>query len=238
MTSHASPASAPAQNAPDRAFVDTLAATLSPLARLALAYAPRDALLPTLGLLALDARLAGLLRHSREPMLAQLRLAWWRETLGQDAGAWPEGEPLLAALRSWNNRHGALVALVDGWEMLTGPAPLPAASLEAMAEGRARAFGGLARALGCDAHEGATQAVARRWARADLPMRLGHGEERAAADALFLALADPLPRLPRPLRPVCVMAALATRRLAKGDEAAATSPAALLTALRIGLLGR
>jgi hypothetical protein len=35
----------------------------------------------TLALLALDARLAAILRGRREPIAAQLRLAWWREML-------------------------------------------------------------------------------------------------------------------------------------------------------------
>ncbi|GGY97303.1 hypothetical protein [Novosphingobium colocasiae] len=215
-----------------------LTETLPPIARLALAYAPDPARMPTLALLALDARLAGLLRHSREPMLAQLRLAWWRETLGQDAAAWPEGEPLLAALRSWSNAHAPLVALVDGWEMLTGTAPLPADALAGMAEGRAAAFSGLAGVLGFAAQAEDTRAVARRWARADLAMRLGHPQEREAALALYRSEMARPPRLPRPLRPVAVLSALARRRLEKGTEAAATSPAAVLTALRVGLIGR
>lgn len=225
-------------SAADQTLAERLIETLPPVARLALAYAPGPAKMPTLALLALDVRLAGLLRHSREPMLAQLRLAWWRETLGQDAAAWPEGEPLLAALRSWSNAHAPLIALVDGWEMLTGTAPLPADALDGMAEGRAAAFAGLAGVLGFAAQAEDARAVARRWARADLAMRLGHPQERDAALALARSdTARPRP-LPRPLRPVAVLSALATRRLDKGAEAAATSPAAVLTALRVGLLGR
>lgn len=219
-------------------LTETLADTLPPVARLALAYAPAGARMPTLALLALDVRLAGLLRHSREPMLAQLRLAWWRETLGQDAATWPEGEPLLAALRSWSNAHAPLVALVDGWEMLTGTAPLPAAALEAMAEGRAAAWAGLANVVGCSARADDARVVGQRWARADLAMRLGHPQEREAAQALSRLETGPVPRLPRPLRSLAVLSALSTRRLDRGDEAAATSPAAIVTALRVGLLGR
>jgi len=58
-----------------------LVASLPTASRLALAYAPAKARLQTLALFALDTRLAGLLRNSSEPMLAQLRLSWWRETL-------------------------------------------------------------------------------------------------------------------------------------------------------------
>lgn len=217
----------------DAALVETLPAA----SRLALAYAPRAARLPTLALFALDARLAGLLRHSREPMLAQLRLAWWRESLGRDAEEWPQGEPLLAALRSWSGGHKALVALVDGWEALTGPAPLPAEALAAMAQGRADAFAALATALGLEGEADAARRLGRSWGLADLAMRLGNPQERAAAASLAGVDGEAPPRVSRRLRPLLVLHALARRRAERGEEAAAHSPAALLTAMRAGLLG-
>ena len=217
----------------DAALVETLPAA----SRLALAYAPRVARLPTLALFALDARLAGLLRHSREPMLAQLRLAWWRETLDRDGGEWPQGEPLLGALRSWDGRHKALVALVEGWEALTGPAPLPGEALATMAQGRADAFAALAGVLDREAEVEAAGRLGRQWSLADLAMRLSNPQERAAAASLARAEQGPPPRVSRRLRPLLVLHALARRRAERGEEAAAASPAALLTALRAGLLG-
>lgn len=218
----------------------SLIGTLPVTSRLALSYAPARHRMATLALLALDARLANLLRHSREPMLAQLRMSWWRETLGQDAGAWPAGEPLLASLHSWQGRHGALAALVDGWEALCGPAPLAPEALKACAEGRGAAFAALAQVTQCGGQAGLASQLGTSWGLHDLAMRLGNDQERAAARSLAAGEAGdrPLPRAPRPLRPVAVLRALAVRRLAKGDEAAASSPAALLAALRIGLLGR
>jgi phytoene synthase len=59
-----------------------LAATLPIERRLALAYAPGRARAATLGLFALDAALGNLVRAAREPLLGQMRLAWWREELG------------------------------------------------------------------------------------------------------------------------------------------------------------
>ena len=93
----------------------SLAEQLPPPQRLALSYAPPSARCPTLALLALDTRLAGLLRRRGEPVLAQVRLAWWRDILAAEPGGWPEGEPVLALLRSWRE-PAPLVALVDGWE--------------------------------------------------------------------------------------------------------------------------
>jgi len=227
---------------PERARADLearLVETLPVTSRLALAYAPARHRPATLAVLALDARLANLLRHSREPMLAQLRMAWWRETLGQDAAAWPSGEPLLAALGSWQGHHGALAALVDGWEALCGPAPLAPASLETAARGRGAAFAGLAQVTGCEEAAELAGRLGTSWGLHDLAMRLGNTQERAAArDLAERDRSGFVPgRAPRPVRPVAVLRALAVRRLAKGEEAA-SSPAAVPTAMRVGLLGR
>jgi phytoene synthase len=185
---------------------------------------------PTLALLALDARLAGIVRHSHEPMLAQLRLAWWREQLKGDTGGWPAGEPLLALLKSWQGRHGALVALVDGWELLTGPAPLAAAALDGFAEGRGDAFAALAEVTGARDDRAQVRELGRAWALADLAGHVAHPEERRAATTL--AEAARAPRLSRALRTLTVLHGLAQRR--QGG----LSPGALLAAMRLGLLGR
>lgn len=211
--------------------------TLPAASRLALAYAPLRARLPTLALFALDARLAGLLRHSREPMLAQLRFSWWRESLGRDYKEWPPGEPLLAALRSWGGRHSALAGLVDGWEAMTGAVPLPSEALRAMSQGRGEAFAALARTLGSDGEVETARTLGFQWSLADLAMRLGDPRERDTAVALAMRERSRRPRVSRPLRPLLVLHGLAMRRLDKREDAAAISPAALLTALRLGLLG-
>jgi phytoene synthase len=206
-----------------------LVGALPPLQRLALAYAPAAAREPTLALLVLDQRLAGIVRNSHEPSLAQLRLAWWREQLQIDAAQWPRGEPLLALLKSWNGGHHAAVELVNGWEYLTGPAPLPAADLLAFANGRGAAFAGLARVLGAD--PAPALQLGRQWALADLAAHVAHPEEQEKARSL-LAMEGKPPRVARALRPLTVLHGLA----AKGRDG--QTPAALLTALRLGLLGR
>lgn len=98
--------------------MDDLRETLPAIQRLALAYAPARTRDATLALLALDGRLAGVLRSASEPMLAQIRLAWWRDILGREAAERPSGEPLVALLEPWGREAGELVALVDGWEQL------------------------------------------------------------------------------------------------------------------------
>ncbi len=208
---------------------DSLLEALPPLHRLALAYAPKAAREPTLALLALDQRLAGIVRNSHEPSLAQLRLAWWREQLMVDAAAWPRGEPLLAALQSWRGKHTALVELVNGWEMLTGAAPLPDADLSEFAGGRGEAFAALAEVVGAP-REPALQ-LGRQWALADLATNVANPEERAAAQRL-LEGEGRTARVARALRPLVVLHGLARRRQ-KGHSAVS-----LMTAMRLGLLGR
>lgn len=200
------------------------------LHRLALSYAPASAREPVLALMALDLRLAGIVRSSHEPMLAQLRLAWWREQLGSDGSAWPEGEPLLAALRSWDGRHGELLPLVDGWEGMTGPAPLPASVFEQLAEARGRGFAAIAR-------DEAALRPGRNWALVDLAFRLSNAEERKAAFDLARAQDWSRPRLPRALRPLAVLHAMAARSLRRGAQIDRMTPGDFAVAMRVGLLG-
>ncbi|VWX51584.1 conserved hypothetical protein [Novosphingobium sp. 9U] len=216
---------------------DPLLATLPAVARLALVYAPASAREQTLALLALDARLATLIRRSNEPMLAQLRLAWWRESIGHDPAHWPEGEPILATLRSWGADHARATALVNAWEALTAPSPLAADAMLAFADGRGAAAAALAQVLGRSNEAEPARQLGRIWALEDLAMRLGREEERATAARLAAERPGKLPRVSRPLRPLRVLAGLARRRRRAGSEEGASSPAAMLEALKLGLLG-
>ncbi|MBB4856776.1 phytoene synthase [Novosphingobium chloroacetimidivorans] len=216
---------------------DPLVATLPAVARLALVYAPAGAREQTLALLALDARLATLIRRSSEPMLAQLRLAWWRESIGHDPASWPQGEPILATLRSWGPTHAEATGLVDAWEALTAPSPLGADAMRAFAEGRGAAAAALARVLGRIGDADAAAQLGRIWGIEDLAMRLGREEERTIAIQLAAEMPGKLPRVGRSLRPLRVLAGLTRRRRLTGSEDGAASPAAMLEALKLGLLG-
>ena len=217
-----------------------LIATLPPVHRLALAYAPKGTAQAWLGLLALDARLAGVVRSAREPVLGQLRLAWWRERLA-DQGA-PRGEPLLGLLEPWGDHRAGLVALVDGWEAMLGEAPLDAGALGALVGGRAEAVAGLARLVGNAALADAAQRLAMGWALGDLSTHLRHPDELSAARALYLAHDWRGERMSRGLRPLVVLHGLAHRGRAGGraggQGAGADGIVALLAGMRLGILGR
>ncbi len=216
--------------------VEALRDGLPPLQRLALSYSPANARLPTLALLALDTRLAGIVRNSREPMLAQLRLAWWRQHLAADTEGWPEGEPLLAALRSWRGLHKPLGALCDGWEQMTGTAPLPSTAFAELAAARGEAFVALADVLRCPGDREEAERLAREWALADIAARVAHPQERSEASQLASGQSWAPGQLDRRMRPLLVLHALARRDLkAAGDERTWRD---LAVAMRVGLFGR
>jgi phytoene synthase len=200
--------------------------------RLALAYAPAIARRPTLALLALDARLGAILRRQREPLLGQMRLAWWRDSLRSEPDGWPAGEPVLDLLRGWRC-PAALLALVDGWEALLGER-LDRRAIGDFADGRAAGFGALASELGVDSEPAMT--CARLWALADLAANLSDAGERAAA--IDSALLVTCPRLPRALRSLAVLAGLAHRSLARGGAPLLDGPAGTIRAVRLGIMGR
>jgi phytoene synthase len=213
-----------------------LLALLPPVQRLALAYAPARARPAWLALLALDARLGQQLRAAREPILTQIRLAWWRDRLREPASNWPQGEPLLAALSAWHGQHGALGALVDGWENLLGEAPLASSALQGFVDGRAAAMQALAQVL--ERPEAATTAyrAGAGWAIADLATHLTHPDERAAARSLAEDYDWSRPRMPRVMRPLAILHGLGARSLK--DQDGKRSDANFFLALRLGIIGR
>jgi len=210
-----------------------LAAELPPSQRLALNYASPRARPAILALFAVDARLAAILRMRREPIAAQLRLAWWRETLAKPSAQWPRGEPVLDALRGWRDASG-LAGLAEGWEALLIDRLTPKVIAEFVAA-RGRAFACLARELGIKA-VGDVEEAARVWALADLAANISDGEERA------LVVDHGRGWLPPPLsaslRPLAVLAGLGARALRLGGVPLLSGPGSALLALRIGLTGR
>ncbi|MBB6424850.1 hypothetical protein [Sphingopyxis sp. JAI128] len=82
---------------------------------------PRSRRAAMAALWGLSARLTKLLVDAREPLIGQIKLAWWRDMmamLASDPAALPKGEPLLADLAaSWAGQSG-LDVLVDGAEAM------------------------------------------------------------------------------------------------------------------------
>jgi phytoene synthase len=148
---------------------------------LAALFAPEPARADLLALLAFDHELARTRTVTREPMLALIRLQWWREAVVEAAGtAKPRAQPIVESLSETVRRCGLaperLVALIDAREEeIEGP-------LDVLRAGHALADLELD-VLGLD--HAPTQAAARAVAAAWL---MGEGPERAALLAEARAL--------------------------------------------------
>ncbi|GGD63641.1 hypothetical protein [Croceicoccus mobilis] len=209
---------------------------LTPPERLAIAYAPARWRPYWVDIFELDSRFARIVAQASEPMLAQLRLAWWRENFDKPADAWPSGEPLLARLAAWNDERAALSGLAEGWEALVGEGALDVTDMVAFADGRAGAMAALARISGAQDDGKAAHQAGFRWALADLAGHLTDGAEREGVTAL-LAGAEPVSsRLSRPMRPLAALRAMAER--AAGDGRHIGGGGDFLAAVRAGLTGR
>lgn len=214
-----------------------LSGELPPLLRIALAYAPQRARPATLALFALDQRLGAIVRATREPILGQARLAWWRERLLEAPELWPEGEPVLAAMRDCLALAPLLADLVNGWEALL-VSDEPARGVASLVEARAKTGAVLAEGLGHPRFVQAASAAARNWALADLVQHLSPAGGHDYALAELRDQSFNLDRLPRDLRPLTILNALAKRVSANMDINTGTSIATFLQIVRIGLFGR
>ncbi len=203
--------------------------------RLALAYAPARARSLWLGLFALDARLGGIVQAAHEPLLAQIKLAWWRDELSKPVSARALGEPLLALLSEWEGHGVSLGALVDGWEVLLDDELPDQAGLLQIAQARAQACAGLAARLGLSAAESAVRRAAQFWALAELGALLTEPEQQTAIRTLITQHDWRRAALPRELRPLQVLYGLAARQ--RGSGLLIPGPVAGLRAVRLGLLG-
>jgi hypothetical protein len=94
---------------------------LRPPSVLAIAYAQPNVRARLAWLLALDQRLSDVLGRASEPMIAQLRLSWWRDALNAAPEKWPKGEPLFAELAAIGGDDvliSASLSLVEAFEIL------------------------------------------------------------------------------------------------------------------------
>jgi 15-cis-phytoene synthase len=181
---------------------DPLPIPISGAKRLALAYA-RPLLRERLAvLLAFDARMADVVRQTKEPLIAQMRFAWWRDILAKPVGNRPAGEPLLQYVAVLADRavEAELTSIIDAWELLLSFDDNHDVILQ---HGRLRSdaiFSGFADVV---EHHGDVQEYGSQWAIADLIV----GFPQHLDDALPL-LKEPklrFARLPRQLRPLAIL---------------------------------
>jgi len=212
---------------------------LPPEQELALAYAqPTDRSLIG-GILALDRGLGRAVAAASEPIVGQLRLAWWRDALGARPDQRPRGNPQFDELAAhFGERLHTLVALVDGWEAILLADGSMTDAVEGLLEGRVQAWLAVSEALECGGHASAVSNAARFWAVADVIAGIGDPAEHSALLALGRTNAGRPAQLPRRMRPLAVLAALSRHAIARGGEPLLAGRISALVALRAGMFGR
>jgi len=207
---------------------------------LALTYAP-EAARKTLALLwSLDERLGDAVRRVHEPLLAEVKLTWWRDALSGLDDNNAQRDPLLLALSGTGLASEHLSAMADGWADALPPFPIDDDLLENFASSRGSSlFMAAGRCLGSD-FAGLAPAGAG-WALVDLAGWCQDAE--TARRALELALprlrAAYTARWPKAARPIGMLGALALRDAGAGHVARRSgSPARQLRMLRHWFTGR
>lgn len=186
----------------------------------------------------LDASLGRAVAQASEPIVGQLRLAWWRDALSAPEGQRAKGSPLLAYIdRIFGAGATGLVALVDGWETLLLAEAFDDNTLRSHAQGRAASWLVLARRLSPSHDEDAITAHARTWAIADLAANVRDETQKVAVCRFGARTTNPR-RLPRELKGLSILSALARHSLARGGRALMEGRGAALVALRSSLIGR
>lgn len=131
-------------------------------------------------LLALDGRLAQILRSATSPMTGQLKLTWWRDALARlDAHPAP-AEPILQGLAHHVVANGVrgvdLGAIAEGWMALLAEDYATAPLLDDYAGLRGgKLFAAAARAFGGVADDRVVEA-GKAWALADLALHVSRAE--------------------------------------------------------------
>lgn len=212
---------------------------LPPEAKIAIAYAPTADAGLVRALLALDAHFGSILRSTTETILGQMKIAWWRDQLQDDAVRNPGGNELLSLVYdSWGSDASSLILLADGWEVLLAAQSLDSTVLSDFAEGRVAAWLAYAHRLGIVDADDAIRIAAREWALGDLLQGLSDETERNEVLAALNENPNAKTDLPRPLRPLAVLAGLSRRAARQGGKPLMQDRMAALSALRLGIFGR
>lgn len=215
--------------------MDALALTDSPA--LALRYCGQSARPVFAALFALDTKLGRMVASASQPMLCQIRLAWWREQIGMLSRTSPS-DPLLRLLQiHWLPAAPALVAVVEGWELLLGR-PVDAITLRRCMRLRSEGYTALAQLRGILNRRRHVEEAVRWWVAADTLQHLRLPGERSALIQVTRDWPLRIPRLPSALRPITILAVLGQRAVLRGGDPPLSRRTDALVAARVGLFGR
>ncbi|MBV7260263.1 hypothetical protein [Erythrobacter crassostreae] len=180
---------------------------------------------------ALDQRLARIVAGTTEPILGQMRLAWWRDVLSQPAEERPVGDAVLDAVGAECSGHeAALIQMVDAWEVFVVAEKLDQNVATQFAKNRSAPLSAL---IGKDHPNGGGTI----WAIADAASRVSDGEEQGLLIDAGLGLAGKNVARSKELRGIAVLDALALRALKRGGRPLMEGRGASITAVRAALFG-
>ena len=193
--------------------------------RLVLRHAPARAREPLAALFALDERLGDIVRATREPLVGQMRLTWWRDALAAlDHDRPAPAEPVLVEVHRLLLASGltgaALAPMAEGWMAILHDDYASDGSLEDHANLRgATLFAAAARVLGA-ADTSALRDAGRGWALGDLASNISSASESVTIrTGVDLALTSAFStKWKRNLRPIGFLALLVRLDLT-GDNA-------------------
>lgn len=190
--------------------------------RLALDHMPARHRAAMRALFDIDLAMADVVRTSSQPMLGQIRLAWWRERLeALDHGDVP-AEPRLQAVASQllpRGIKGATLASIEaGWLRLFDEFPWDTATSEAVWFRGRLLFGLGARVLGGASEQ--VEGAGGVWALVDAARHCSDTASRTMLLGQARTFARGLSgvRFPAPVRPLTGLAALAVRDLRRGER--------------------
>jgi len=211
---------------------------LPPEAEVALVWTSPRLRAPLSAALQFDRRLARIVARTQEPMLGQMRLAWWREALAKPMAERPRGDAVLDALGALlPGREAALTAMVDGWEVMVTAERLGPQEVARFGAGRGALFACLAPDPVTDPLAERLGVAGRRWALADAAAGVSAPHERAALTAAGLEAgpANGSVRFPADLRGLAVLEALSLRALRAGGRPLMEGRGAALAIIRAAI---
>lgn len=211
---------------------------LPPEVELALSYTPESHRAKFRALFAFDQRLARIVAGTTEVMLGQMRLAWWREQLAVSPEERPQGDAVLNELgQHWQGSEGALTSLIDSWELMVATDQLSVGDVKQYAIQRSAPFEALVTPSDESVAASISAAIAR-YVFADAANGVSNNRERALFVEEGLERSGPGHRLPKELRGLAVLQALALRSLKRGGRPLMEGRGAALTAIRAAILRR
>lgn len=194
---------------------------LDPDRALALSYIPAKRRAALAALWRLDLAMGAVLAGGREPLISQIKLTWWRDSLAKLDHAKAPAEPILQGISEHVILAGVsgeeLSGMETGWTALLTQEPLSGDDLGTYSKGRgAVLFRSASTILGMEPSSDIERA-GEGWALIDLAR---HSNEVDAA-AAFEAARERLSggegfRWPSALRPLGMLAALAARDAERG----------------------